>query len=155
MSLNSIMQRILKSKISHDEIIITFSKKKHKAYFELKLYDNATEHFQLINNLTKLLKYKDIKWVEIELLFNPVIPINAITYINKKTNNFVCHIEDFEKLYLINLAQIIQIKHIYYCNSQKSVDGWIKVSDYKKDKYNKYIEIIEELKILVCDWNNL
>jgi hypothetical protein len=149
------MQEFFKSEISNDEILIIQIKKSHKSIFRIKMIDDATEHLKLITNLSEKLKKNDIKWVEIELSFSPTIPPNTISYINKYNNNFICHIEDFERFYLSNVTKIIQPVHIYCSHSRVTVDGWTKVSGYKKEKKDKYTEIIKELQTLVGDWNNM
>ena len=70
-------------------------------YFD-KFYD--MEPYLFIGNeeweyIKKTFKREDVKWVEMKLSFTPIIPVNTISYINKVNDNFVCHIEDFEKFY--------------------------------------------------------
>ena len=149
------MQSFFKSETFKDEILVILIKKSHKAIFKIKTCDDATEHLKLITNLNENLKKEDIKWVEIEISFKPEIPPNTISYINKYNNNFICHIEDFERFYLSNVTKIIQPNHIYCDHSRQTNDGWTKVSGYKKEKRDKYAEIIQELQTLVGDWNNM
>jgi len=66
----------------------------------------------------------------------------------------ICHIEDFQKFYLSNVADFIRINHIHFDNSKVSDDGWITVST-KRNKKDKYDKIIIELSELVGEWKNM
>lgn len=149
------MQEFFKSETSRDEILVILIKKSHKAIFKLKIIDDTTEHLKLITSLNEKLKKDDIKWVEIELSFKPIIPLNTISYTNKYNNNFICHIEDFERFYLSNITKIIKVDHVYCSHSRITDDGWTKVSGYKREKKDKYLELLKELQTLVGDWNNM
>ena len=149
------MQELFKSETTHDEILIILIRKSHKAIFKLKTIDDITEHLKLLTELSDKLKKEDIKWVEIKLLFKPTLPPNTISYQNKYNDNFICHIEDFEKFYLSNVMKIIQLDHIYCSYSKTTDDGWTKVSGYKREKREKHSEILKELQPLVGDWNNM
>lgn len=149
------MQNFFKSDLTNDEILIILIKKSHKAVFKIKAIDDATEHLKLITTVTETLKKEDVKWVEMEIVFKPEIPPNTISYINKYNNNFICHIEDFERFYLSNVTNIIQPLHVHYTHTKITTDGWTKVSDKKKDKKDRHLEIINELQILVGNWNNM
>jgi len=148
------MQEHYKSEDSHDEIIMIIIKKAHKAILKIKTVDISSIHIELISNTIDKLKKEDIKWIELTLNFDPKIPPNTISYINKYNNNLICHIEDFDNFYLTNITKIINLEHIYYVQNKVSEDGWIKVSNYKTEKKDKYDKIIQEFQILVGDWNN-
>lgn len=148
------MQMMFSSERSKDAIITILIKKFHKAIFKIKIVDDAFEHVNLVNKVCNYFKKDDIKWVELMINFEPKIPQNAIYYRNKFNGNFVCHIEDFEKFHLMNINSIVCIYHINV-DSKISEDGWIKVSDPKKDKKEKYNKILKEFMTLVGDWNNM
>ena len=152
------MQVTYKSKRSNDIVTIILIRKSHKCILEIFTVDNVSEHLELITELNIYLKNEDIKYVEMALDFNPVIPLNTVYYINKHNNNFICHIEDFEKFYLANISNIIKLQHIHctYTNKiRKDDDNWIKVSSFKTERKEKYDSIMKELKTLVGDWNEL
>ena len=148
------MQDFFKSETTKDEILIVMLPKLHKAIFKLKTVDEAAEHINLINKLSVSLKRSDIKWVEMELDFSPKIPSNTISYTNKFNGNFVCHVEDFERLYLDNFSNIIKPDHIHQSAGKVEVNGWITVTGSKKSKKDKYNKIIKDLELLVGDWNS-
>lgn len=149
------MEEHYKSKNSHDEIVVILIRKAHKAIFKLKSIDIATNHINLVLSTIEILKKEDIKWIEMLLNFTPMMPPNTISYINKFNGNYICHIEDFEKFYLANVMKLINIDNVYYIQSKVIEDGWIKVSNYKTEKKEKYTKIIQELQVLVGDWNSL
>lgn len=147
------MQEFFKSETSHDELSIVLIKKSHKAIFKIVLIDDATEHIKLASLVTEKLKKDDIKWVEMSFDFSPNIPPNTISYTNKYNNNFVCHIEDFERFYLANITKMIQQSHVYCDNSKVVNNGWTVVSGQKTAKRDKYLKLLKELQVLVGDWN--
>lgn len=152
------MQQTFKAKKSNDVVNLILIKKSHKCIFKVMTLDNVNEHLNLITEISTYLKNEDIKWVEIEIDFIPVIPANTVSYNNKYNNNFICHIEDFEKFYLTNISKLIKLQNIYCSYSSKmkqNSDAWIKVSSYKTERKEKYDSIMYELKTLVGDWNEL
>jgi len=146
------MQQIFTTENTKDEIFVLLIKKSHKAIFKLKIVDDITQHIKLISTVDIFLKKEDIKWVEMEVDFDPVVPLNAISFKNKYNNNYIVHIEDFERYYLANISNFVKLHHVYCDNSKVTEDGWIKVSGHKKEKKDKYDKIITELKVLVGDW---
>lgn len=150
------MEKVFNSEVSRDQINIILIKKSHKAVFKLISIDEITQHLKLIDLIDICLKKEDIKWVEFIVFdeFDPIIPTNVITYKNKYNNNMICHIEDFQKFYLSNVADFIRLNHIHYDNSKVAPDGWITVSS-KRNKKDKYDKIIKELSELVGDWTNM
>lgn len=148
------MQEHYKSNTSHDEITIILIKKAHKGIFKIKSVDVSTNHIDLVTLIIDTLKKDDIKWIEITMNFEPTTPPNTISYVNKYNNNIICHIEDFNNFYLANILKLITVDHIYYVPTKVSNDGWIKVSNHKVEKKEKYDKIIQEFQILVGDWNN-
>jgi len=150
------MEKVFNSDVSRDQINIILIKKSHKSIFKLISIDDTTQHLKLIDLIDVYLKKEDTKWVEFIVFddFDPIIPTNAITYKNKYNNNMICHIEDFQKFYLSNVADFIRINHIHFDNSKVSDDGWITVST-KRNKKDKYDKIIMELSELVGDWKNM
>jgi len=149
------MQKIFTSGISKDEILLVLFNKSHKSIIKLKVVDDSSEHIKLINDICIFLKKEDIKWVEIVTNFTPYIPPNTLSYINKHNNNFVCHIEDFERFYQSNAKNYIKISHIHYNPPKSTDDGWTKVIDTNKEKKEKHTTIIQDMSILVGDWNNM
>lgn len=149
------MQEIFKTAKSKDSILAILIKKSHKAILKLVSVDLPNEHLNLVTEVCTSLKNDDIKWVEITLDFQPTIPANTIYYINKFNNNFVCHIEDFERFYLDNVKKIIKPTHIHFDLTKVSDDGWVKVSSPKHEKKEKYDNLMAELSKLVGDWNEL
>lgn len=150
------MEKVFNSDVSNDQIIMILIKKTHKAIFKLISIDDITQHLKLIDQIDIYLKREDIKWVEFIVFddFEPIVPLNAITYKNKYNNNIICHIEDFQKFYLSNVNDFVRINHIHFDNSKVSSDGWITVTN-KRNKKEKYEQIIKELSDLVGDWNKL
>jgi hypothetical protein len=146
------MDKIFKSQTSGDKVSVLINKKIHKCILHIMSVDDATEHIKLINNIVSELKKEDIKWVEIETNFTPQFPKNAITYPNKKNNNTVCHIEDFEKFYFLNMQNLIQL-HQIRINEVPDKDGWITVIDKKKERREKYNKIKKDIVNLLGDWN--
>jgi len=147
---------VFNSEVSRDQINIILIKKSHKSIFKLISIDDTTQHLKLIDLIDVYLKKEDTKWVEFIVFdeFDPIIPTNVITYKNKYNNNMICHIEDFQKFYLSNVADFIRINHIHFDNSKVSDDGWITVST-KRNKKDKYDKIIIELSELVGEWKNM
>lgn len=143
-----------KSELSQDEVCLIILQKSHKAIFDLKSIDSATEHIKLISTIEKFLKKEDIKWIEFSAsISNPVIPINSICYTNPHNNNVNCHIEDFLKFYMSNISQFVKLSHIKNKNKDKpDPSKWITVKAPQKVKKEKYDLIIEELKLLGKDW---
>jgi len=149
------MQEFFKSETSHDELSTVLIKKSHKALFKIVTIDDATEHIKLTSTVNEKLKKEDIKWVEMALQFTPLIPPNTISYVNKYNDNFVCHIEDFERFYLANITKMIQQAHVYCDNSKVVNNGWTVVSGHKTAKRDKYLKLVKELQVLVGDWNSM
>lgn len=148
------MKEFFSSDHSKDQINIFLIKKSHRAIFKLISIDNSTEHINLLNKIIIYLKKNDIKWVETEIDFEPVIPTNTVSFINKYNNFFVCHIEDFERFYRTNIKNLIKINYLHHEYNKVSDDGWIKISCPKKDKKDKYDNLINELISLIGDWNS-
>jgi len=149
------MQQIFTTESTKDEIVIILIKKSHKAIFRLKVVDDITQHIKLINTVDTFLKKEDVKWVEMEVDFDPTIPVNTISFKNKYNDNIIVHMEDFERFHLANISNLIKIHHIYCDSSKVSEDGWIKVSGHKREKKDKYDKILAELNMLVGDWSKL
>jgi hypothetical protein len=149
------MEKIFGSSVTSDEIVVKFIKKAHKAIFIISLIDNATEHLKLVVNIIEKLKEEDIKWVEIESISEPKLPPNTISYTNKFNGNIVCHIEDFERFYLLNIRKFIRPTSVYCLPPKTTDDGWIVVSGNKKVKNEKYITLLKELDTLIGDWNTM
>lgn len=147
--------QVFKSSISYDEVEVNLLKKPHKAIFKIKSVDDITNHIKLVNDTIDTLKKNDIKWIEISIDFNPIIPSNTISYKNKFNDNLICHVEDFEKFYLSNMENFIKLNHVHINQSKILDDGWTRIVDLKKEKREKYIKIKEEIHNLVGDWNNL
>lgn len=139
------MQSKFVSNVSKDEVHLFFIKKSHKAIFKIVCVDDVTEHVDLIKEIEKMLRKKDIKWIEFEIRFTPIMPPNAITYINKYNENLVCHIEDFLKFYFMNVSNFIDLNHIHYVN-EKNNGGWTLVGGPKQGKKIKYNKILQELE---------
>jgi len=137
------MQHVSKSDTTEDAILLILIKKSHRCIFKLQTVDSSTGHLNLIYTTSTFLKNEDIKWVEFELDFDPVIPPNTIYYINRYNNNFVCHVEDFVGFYTANIQKIVKPDHIHV-NLPKATDGWVKVTCYKKEKNDKYDQIVQE-----------
>lgn len=150
------MEKIFTSEVSKDQINIILIKKSHKAIFKLIMIDDTTQHLKLIDLIDIYLKKEDIKWVEFIVFdeFDPIIPINVITYKNKYNNNMICHIEDFQKFYLSNVNDFVMLNHIHLDTIRVTEDGW-KVVPAKRNKKDKYEQITKELSELVGDWNKL
>jgi hypothetical protein len=147
--------KTFKSSTSRDEVEIILIKKSHKAIFNIKVLDDIMEHIKLISVISQFLKKEDIKWVEIEKDFDPKIPQNTISYINKYNGHFVCHIEDFERFYLSNIENFIKINFIYVNPSKISDDGWTRIMDPKRERKDKYNKLKKDAVNLVGDWNIL
>ena len=142
------MQQKFESELSEDQISLFLIKKSHKAIFTLKSVENSTEHVSLISKIETFLRAEDIKWIEFPILsFDPIIPKNSITYINKFNGNLVCHIEDFVKFYFANIRNFVQITHFKY-NAEVNKGGWTVVKDPKKCKREKFANLIKELETL-------
>src|SRR3989304_214820 len=112
------MQQIFTTESTKDEVVIILIKKSHKAIFRQKIVDDITQHIKLINTIDTFLKKEDVKWVEMEVDFEPIIPINAISYKNKYNDNLIVHVSDFERFYLANINNLIKLHHIYCDNSK-------------------------------------
>ena len=149
------LKKIILSETTNDEIFTSVHQKSHKGIYTINKVDDATEHIKLVGKMTDYFKTEDVKWVEMNLKHDPIIPINTLSYINKFNNNFVCHVEDFEKFYFTNIKNMIT-ENMVYVQSKKPTDGWIVVNHgQNKDKQMKYKKIIDELINLVGDWNSL
>lgn len=148
------MDKIFKSQTSNDKISININKKTHRCFLNIDVVDDAVEHVKLINNIITELKKEDIKWVEMISNFSVVLPKNAVTYTNKRNNNTVCHIEDFEKFYFANIQSFIKLYNVS-TQDNKDNDGWTVVMDKKKDRRDKYNKIKVDIVNLVGDWNSM
>ncbi|MCJ7637941.1 MAG: hypothetical protein MUO21_10670 [Nitrososphaeraceae archaeon] len=146
------MQSNFVSDTSKDEVDLVLIKKSHKALFTLKCVDNVIDHIKLIKSVENSMRKEDIKWIEFDINFSPLMPPNSITYLNKHNGNIVCHIEDFLKFYFMNINNFIQLGHIHYEDISKDKQkngGWILVGGPKKGKKVKYDEIIKELSKII------
>lgn len=150
-----IMQSIVfKSEVSKDEIDIRLLRRSHKAIFKCIFIDVAIEYIGLIGMICDFLKKEDVKWVEVRVEFDPVIPSNTISYINKYNKGFVCHIEDFQAFYFRNIGKFVDIGRIYVDISGMLEDGWTKIIDPKKERMEKYTIVKRQLIDLVGNWND-
>ncbi|QKF94266.1 hypothetical protein QKU48_gp0808 [Fadolivirus algeromassiliense] len=148
------MQENFRSETTKDELMGILIKKSHKAIFKIKTVDDPSEHIKLIGELITKLKKEDIKWVELTIDFTPILPSNTVSYTNKYNGNFVCHIEDFERFYLANYANIIKLDNVHNIPTKVTEDGWMMVgSNHKKNKKDRYNKLIKELQVLIGDWN--
>jgi len=151
------LKKIILSETTNDEVFTAIHQKSHKGFYTINKIDDATEHIKIMGKMTDYFKTEDIKWIEMPLKFEPVIPVNTLSYLNTFNNHFVCHIEDFEKFYFANFQKIITENMIFVLSSKKSNDGWIMVgnNNNNKDKKLKYKKVLDELTNLVGDWNAL
>lgn len=144
------------SNITKDEIIIIINKEEHKSKFNIKTIDNTLEHIQLIKRICYELENLNIKWVNLEIDFEPIIPVNTLVSYISNNSLLSCHIADFENFYFTNITNIIKQKHIHIQQGNKICDdGWITVVDLKTERKNKYNNIKNELSNLVYDWNTV
>jgi len=133
----------IKSETTNDEIEVTFFRKNQRCFFQTKWIDDAVEHLKLVNEISEMLKNSDIKWVELALDFKPEIPFNTVSY--RHINNFICHIEDFERFYSTNCENFVKINLIYLPIKRESKNGWTTITDMKKDRWNKFNQIKNDL----------
>ena len=147
------MDKLITSLTTLDKLNLKIMYKLHRAIITIIAVDSIHEHIQILKYAIKYLKNRDIKWIELELNFDPIIPLNTIYFINKFNNNLVYHIEDFIKFYAKNIVHIIHINHIV--NSVPvNTDGWILVKTPKRDQRDKYNMIINDANLLhdvICD----
>jgi hypothetical protein len=150
-------RKMINSDASKDEIFTSIHRKSHKGFFTINKIDDAMAHIKLIGDMTDYFKKEDVKWIEMKLSFVPVLPVNTISYVNKVNDNFVCHIEDFEKFYFANIDKFVQYEMIVGADiNNNDGDGWIVVGDNtSKGKKRKFTNIKTELLTLVGDWNNI
>lgn len=153
-------QKLFRSKTTCDEIFSSILPKIHKGFFTINKVDDATEHINLIGQLADYFKSEDVKWVEMKISFDPIIPMNTMYYNGKVNECIICHIEDFEKFYFSNVFNFINENNVHV-SSKKEEDGWTTVSYGKSkkvspiNKQHKLKSIKEELQQLVGDWKNI
>jgi hypothetical protein len=141
---------IFKSETSSDHIEITVLSKAHKALLKVIMVDSVSEHIKMISEIENFLKMNDVKWVELSLSKNPIIPVNSVYYINKYNDNTVCHIEDFKKFYFLNSNNLIKLANVKYKISKNNPNtrDWVVIKSSSVGKKEKYDKIIEELQLV-------
>jgi len=143
------------SKSSKDKISITLINDAHKAIYNIKVVDYASDHVALFKEVYKYMHEQDVKWVEIPTSFKPIVPTNTLYYKDKFNDNIICHIIDFEKFYWINIDKFIKLNNIYISQTDEDNEGWINVVDSKKEKKKKLESLIRDIQLITNDWNNL
>lgn len=136
---------------SKDALQLNHSSKFHNGYFKLVLIDNVGENIKLMNDLVEYAKVNDLKWIIIDMDAKFDIPVNTVWFKHKKTMNTHIHIEDFSRFYIKNLKKLIKQNNIFI-NEEVEEDGWTKVVDVKKERWQKVHKIKEEIDKMLVDW---